>query len=68
MVDEELWKQVPSHEKWEHLSDKAKNFIIRDMVEERRYRANEGRYVTSSEFSGNPADVERYKKIDEMGL
>lgn len=37
MVDKNLWNQYPGHEKLERLSDKAKNALIKSMLDEREW-------------------------------
>lgn len=68
MVDAKLWNQVPNHEKFEHISDKAKNALIKSMQEEKEYRNGEGRYVVSSDIMGRPSDVKKFKELDKLGM
>lgn len=64
MVDLKLWEQVPNHEKFEHLSDKAKNTLIQSMIDDETYRKNEGQYIISSDIMGRPSDVKMFEKLD----
>lgn len=68
MVDKNLWKQYPGHEKLERLSDEAKNALIRSMVEDREYRNGEGAHVVSSDIMGRPSDVEKFRKLDKSEI
>lgn len=62
MVDLRLWEQVPNHEKFEHISDKAKNALIQSMIDDEKYRSNEGRYIISSDIMGRPSDIKIFEK------
>lgn len=64
MVDLKLWEQVPNHEKFEHISDKAKNALIQSMMDDEEYRNNEGQYIISSDIMGRPSDVKIFEKLD----
>lgn len=64
MVDLKLWEQVPNHEKFEHLSDKAKNALIQSMIDDETYRKNEGQCIISSDIMGRPSDVKMFEKLD----
>lgn len=68
MINIELWKQVPNHENLEHLSDAAKNILIKSMQEENEYRCGEGRYITSSDIMGKPSDVRKFEKLDKFNI
>ena len=68
MVDKNLWNQYPCHEKLEHLSDKAKNALIRSMLEEREYKNGEGAHIISSDIMGRPSDVKRFQKLDKLEM
>lgn len=67
MVDKNLWQQYPGHEKLEHLSDNAKNALIKSVLEEREYRNGEGAHVVSSDIMGRPSDMERFRKLYNLG-
>lgn len=66
MVDLRLWEQVPNHEKFEHISDKAKNALIQSMIDDEKYRINEGRYIISSDIMGRPSDIKIFEKLDQQ--
>ena len=66
MVDKNLWNQYPGHEKLERLSDKAKNALIKSMLEDREYRNGEGANIISSDIMGRPSDVRRFEKMKEV--
>lgn len=64
MADLKLWEQVPNHEKFGHISDKAKNALIQSMIDDEEYRNNEGQYVISSDIMGRPSDIKIFEKLD----
>lgn len=68
MINIELWKQAPNHENLEHLSDAAKNILIKSMQEENEYRRGEGRYIKSSDIMGKPSDVRKFEKLDKFTI
>lgn len=68
MVDKNLWNQYPGHEKLERLSDKAKNALIKSMLDEREYRNGEGSHVVSSDIMGRPSDVERFQRLNKLEM
>ena len=68
MINIELWKQVSNHENLEHLSDEAKNILIKSMQEENEYRCGEGRCIASSDIMGKPSDVRKFEKLDKFTI